>query len=98
MCEQVSDLVNNTSYDTANEMLAAGILVTLDDVLDSDRLGLDGLLHGYTDGAGDPVEPFSPFDTCLCGIDTAAALNRTPGLEWQNDEFMGEPEITAWAR
>lgn len=98
MCEQITDLVNNKIYENPREMRDAGILVIDDDLDLMKEADADGLVHGYTDAVtGEPTEPFSPWDDCLCNVDTHAALNRTPGLEWRKDDYGGEPEITAWA-
>ena len=97
MCEQISDLVNNKIYENPREMRDVGILVIDDDLDLMEDADADGLVRGYTGAGGEPVEPFSPWDTCLCNVDTHAALDRTPGLVWRKDDYGGEPEITAWA-
>lgn len=99
MCEVVVNLVTNESYSTPRQMLDAGIAILDEDIFGMDETDENGLVHGYTmAGTGEPCPPFSPYDSCLCGVDTEAALNRTPGLEWRRDEYMGEPEITAWTK
>lgn len=94
MCELVDDLQRNTTYRTPRDLLLGGIRVQQDDLFDADQADHDGLIRTATwSGTEELAPPYSPWDTCLCGVDLVAALNRTVGIVWRNTDSC-DVEIT----